>query len=58
MSDDAGAGWDRFVEANDVPFSALIEATGRLMHQGKTVLESPEVVELARKIATERLKRR
>ena len=58
MSHEAGEGWDRFVDANGVTFSALLEAAGRILHDGRPALHSDEVVELARAIDRERAKRR
>ncbi len=58
VSDEAKAGWDRFCDANGVTFSALLEATGLLIYQGKPAVHSDEVIELARAIDRERARRR
>ena len=58
VSDEAAEGWATFVEFNGVSFSALLEATGRLIYQGKPAVHSDEVIELARQIDRERAKRR
>lgn len=58
VSDDAKAGWDALCDTYGVTYSAVMEATGLLLNQRVTPLHDPdEVIELARKIDRERLRR-
>lgn len=60
LTNESGRGWDDFLEHHGVTFSAVIEATGRLLgeHQGRALVDAQDVVELARLIDRERFKRR
>lgn len=57
MSDDARGGWERAKRETGCSVSALVEALGLMLADGKHPL-TPEVIELARQIDLERAKRR
>jgi hypothetical protein len=58
VTEDAGRGWDFICETNGVTYSAVVEATGRLLYERRAFVTPDEVVELTRKIDHERTKRR
>lgn len=58
MSDEAREGWARLCEQHGISFTAVVEATGRMLLEGRGALADPvEVIALARKIDHERSQR-
>lgn len=56
VSDEAYGGWRKFCDLHGVSFTAVLEAFGRTIAEGRTPMEA-EVVDLARKIDRERSER-
>jgi predicted RNA-binding protein Jag len=57
VSSEAKRGWDEFCETHGVSFSAMVEASGLLIGDHGEALQNIQVIDLARKIDRERLRR-
>jgi hypothetical protein len=60
VSPEAKKAWLAFCEAHGVTFTAMVEASGLLLSErgGRMLEDNATAVDLARKITTERFKRR